>query len=420
MLRNLVERARARSAPLAKRFKLGHAVLVASPNEGTPLGTPQRWSDTVGWMANLLELFPENPFTTGAAFVANGLVWLARHASGDIPGLHAMDGDGRADCRAAIAAGPAGGRVLRAGRQLQPGRRSAAADARHRGRSVLRIGERSGGAVRGRVAHRSAGCGVHSRRRASAASGRAAICRRFGHARQFLLARRDGGLPRRALCRGAAAAQAARPAEDSARSSAAARTAGGLRGRGGRLPRAETGAAGSPKAARPPAVAPQTAGAAPLRITVVNGDLTFQQAPLLLGHYRATRLTGTERVMNTLIGGAMKQSLDMGLYPLGAGHAPDLREHAVESREPAAHAAPEGGHRRRAGRGGQAERRRPRAHGASSGHRLGAALDRDWRGRRRAVFELGRDADWQRRHRHQRRAGGAADCAGRARGERAA
>ena len=75
-------------------FKLGRAVLVASPNDGTPLATPTRWQDTVGWLANLLELFPDNPFTIGAEFVANGIVWLARHASGDLPGLHAMDGAG--------------------------------------------------------------------------------------------------------------------------------------------------------------------------------------------------------------------------------------------------------------------------------------------------------------------------------------
>jgi CHAT domain-containing protein len=93
VLRNLVERATA-FGPLAGRFTLGRAVLVASPNQGTPLATPARWQDTVGWIANLLELFPENPFTTGAEFVANALVWLARHASGDLPGLHSMDGEG--------------------------------------------------------------------------------------------------------------------------------------------------------------------------------------------------------------------------------------------------------------------------------------------------------------------------------------
>lgn len=93
VLRNLVERASA-LGPAARRFKLGRAVLVASPNDGTPLATPQRWQDTIGWIANLLELFPDNPFTTGAEFVANGIVWLARHASGDLPGLHSMDGAG--------------------------------------------------------------------------------------------------------------------------------------------------------------------------------------------------------------------------------------------------------------------------------------------------------------------------------------
>jgi hypothetical protein len=57
----------------------------------------------------------------------------------------------------------------------------------------------------------------------------------------------------------------------------------------------------------------------PLRVTVINGDLTFEPEPLLLGHYHATRLTGTESVMNALIGGAMKQSLDMGVYPVAVG-----------------------------------------------------------------------------------------------------
>ncbi len=94
VLRNLVERTAALGA-VSRRFKLNNAVLVASPNDGTPLATPARWQDTIGWIANLLELFPDNPFTTGAEFVANGLVWLARHASGDLPGLHSMDGNGQ-------------------------------------------------------------------------------------------------------------------------------------------------------------------------------------------------------------------------------------------------------------------------------------------------------------------------------------
>ena len=93
VLRNLVERSKP-FGDLARRFKLGRAVLVASPNDGTPLASPKRWDETIGWLANVLEMFPDNPFTTGAAFVANGIVWLANHASGDLPGLHAMDTDG--------------------------------------------------------------------------------------------------------------------------------------------------------------------------------------------------------------------------------------------------------------------------------------------------------------------------------------
>ena len=93
VLRHLVERSDL-FGQLSRRFKLGRAVLVASPNDGTPLATPERWDETVGWLANVLELFPVNPFTTGAAFVANGLVWLANHLTGDLPGLHAMDCSG--------------------------------------------------------------------------------------------------------------------------------------------------------------------------------------------------------------------------------------------------------------------------------------------------------------------------------------
>jgi hypothetical protein len=61
---------------------------------------------------------------------------------------------------------------------------------------------------------------------------------------------------------------------------------------------------------------PSPASAIPaLRITVINGDLTFVAEPLMLGHYRASKLTGTERVMDGLIGGAMDGALQRGLYP---------------------------------------------------------------------------------------------------------
>src|SRR5687768_15909748 len=93
VLRNLVERGTHFGA-LSGRFKAGRVVLVASPNDGTPLATPKRLEDTIGLIANLLEIFPDNPFTTGTSFVANGLVWLANHVTGDLPGLRAMDADG--------------------------------------------------------------------------------------------------------------------------------------------------------------------------------------------------------------------------------------------------------------------------------------------------------------------------------------
>jgi hypothetical protein len=93
VLRNLVER-RAAFGAAANRFRVGHAVLVASPNDGTPLATPNRWEQTLGWFANLMEVFPDNPFTTGAAWISESLVWLASHAANDLPGLRAMDGAG--------------------------------------------------------------------------------------------------------------------------------------------------------------------------------------------------------------------------------------------------------------------------------------------------------------------------------------
>ena len=53
----------------------------------------------------------------------------------------------------------------------------------------------------------------------------------------------------------------------------------------------------------------------PLDVSVTNGDLSFIREPLFLGHYRSSRLTGTEKVMNYLVGGAMAAALDVGLYP---------------------------------------------------------------------------------------------------------
>lgn len=60
ILRNLAERQGA-LGPRASNFKLGTAVLVASPNLGTPLATADRFEEFLSWWANLIELFPANP-----------------------------------------------------------------------------------------------------------------------------------------------------------------------------------------------------------------------------------------------------------------------------------------------------------------------------------------------------------------------
>ena len=61
------------------------------------------------------------------------------------------------------------------------------------------------------------------------------------------------------------------------------------------------------------------AKSAALRISVLNGDLRFINQPLLVGHYRAIALTGTEWVVDGLVSHAMSQSLAAGLYPDATG-----------------------------------------------------------------------------------------------------
>ena len=58
---------------------------------------------------------------------------------------------------------------------------------------------------------------------------------------------------------------------------------------------------------------------AALQVTVLNGNLSFVRQALLVGHSRSLTLTGTEAVVNGLVGGAMKASLDAGLYPDAPG-----------------------------------------------------------------------------------------------------
>jgi tetratricopeptide (TPR) repeat protein len=52
-----------------------------------------------------------------------------------------------------------------------------------------------------------------------------------------------------------------------------------------------------------------------LSITVQNGNLSFVRQDLMLGHYTSSTLTGTEAVVDGLIGGTMAEALAMGCYP---------------------------------------------------------------------------------------------------------
>ena len=276
-----------------------------SPNDGTPLATPKRWDDTVGWIANLLEMFPDNPFTTGAAFVANGLVWLANHASGDLPGLHAMDGDG--DLIAAIR-----------GRPVRPATRTPrSSPTTSRPASVLQrlldVGiDQFSASANDLVVPSEGGWRID---RSSTAFIPAARIGCFGpggnlpgdsvtHVNFFSHAG-DGGLPRQRAARPAAAARRASiPRKDAARSPAAARrsTDGPAPGIApvhrcrsaaeparGRRPRRRRAAANHRRQRRPDVRAPSRCCSA----TTVRRELT-----------------GTEKVMDRLIGGTMSASLE--------------------------------------------------------------------------------------------------------------
>ena len=61
--------------------------------------------------------------------------------------------------------------------------------------------------------------------------------------------------------------------------------------------------------------ADSAAADAPLRVAVLNGNLTFVRQPLMIGHYRSLMLTGTEDVIDRHVGGAMRVALAAGLYP---------------------------------------------------------------------------------------------------------
>jgi CHAT domain-containing protein len=318
VLRNLVERSAAFGA-MASRFTLGRAVLVAAPNEGTPLATPSRWEDTVGWVANLLELFPENPFTTGAEFVANGLVWIAKHASGDLPGLHSMDGDGDLIRELQSPPGPPADRYSVLAANYNPSGSvlqrlfDIGIDQFFNSANDLVVPSEGGWRV-----DPSGGAFIPGSRIGCFGPGGNIPRADVTHVNffsqpetvQFLVAALNDKahklapldpaerLPERRLIRAGAPGVSA-PAVVAAGGRPAAAQRARMRGR----------------AAGPALVEPEHR----LSITVVNGDLTFEERALLVGHYRATLLTGTERVIDNLLDRAMSSSLERGVYPVEPG-----------------------------------------------------------------------------------------------------
>ena len=60
-------------------------------------------------------------------------------------------------------------------------------------------------------------------------------------------------------------------------------------------------------------------GSGALHVAVLNADLRFVPQPLVIGHYRSIALTGSEAVVDRLVGQAMSRSLRAGLYPDAIG-----------------------------------------------------------------------------------------------------
>ncbi len=121
VLRNLVERRSELNH--SDRFNLGHAVLVASPNEGTPLATPGRWDETLGWIANILDLFPPNPVTTNAAMVARWITWFAKVGVNAAEGLDSMNQRGEQIRELQLPPSPDRGHYSALISNFEPGRR---------------------------------------------------------------------------------------------------------------------------------------------------------------------------------------------------------------------------------------------------------------------------------------------------------
>lgn len=87
-------------------------------------------------------------------------------------------------------------------------------------------------------------------------------------------------------------------------------------------------------APEPPA--PERKARCTLELGVQNGNLKFVSSTLMVGHYGASTLTGTEAVVDRFIGGAMSASLAAGLYPEAPGSHQFFLNHRQDPDSPLA------------------------------------------------------------------------------------
>ena len=75
---------------LPRRRRFGRPIRPTASSSPYPTQerlSPTASAETFGALATLLEMVPDNPLTTAAAFIADGVVWLAGHLVGDLPAL---------------------------------------------------------------------------------------------------------------------------------------------------------------------------------------------------------------------------------------------------------------------------------------------------------------------------------------------
>lgn len=77
--------------PNRRRLRIGKVIMVACPSQGTPLGGVDHWDRKLSFMANLLEMLPDNPFSMAGAWLAEALKWFAANVLVNCGGLVAMD-----------------------------------------------------------------------------------------------------------------------------------------------------------------------------------------------------------------------------------------------------------------------------------------------------------------------------------------